>query len=240
MSYAALTAQRVGDTDDVEALVVAHFALVRRLAWHVRGRTASIAELEELIQSGMVALIEAARDFEDRGFAFSTYASIRIRGAMFDHLRRGSGQSRTAAGARRAINAARRTVENCRPGAASALALAGQMGISVDDYYKLESDAVRGTAVSLDEVYADDDARFCDDRPQPDHALDANERRRTLGIAIRQLDPRSQLVLHLYFFEEMNLEEIGQTLNVGAARVCQIKKEALAKLRAKEDLSGWK
>src|SRR5687767_10825158 len=62
-----------------EALVNAHLSLVRKIAWHVHGRVSSAVEIEDLVQSGMVALIEAANAFEDRGHAFSTYATMRIR-----------------------------------------------------------------------------------------------------------------------------------------------------------------
>src|SRR6202008_1908542 len=72
---------------DVQALIRQHMPLVKKIAWHVHGRVASAIDVEDLAQIGMVALVEAANAFEDRGHAFATYASMRIRGAMIDKLR---------------------------------------------------------------------------------------------------------------------------------------------------------
>ena len=231
MTYAAAKKRAPRRADDVDTLIHMHLQLVRRLAWHVHGRVSSAAELEELIQTGMVALVEAARVFEDRGFEFSTYASVRIKGAMIDHLRRGSGQSRGASSARRAIEAARKAIETTRAGSATAPEIAARMGVPLDAYFRMESDTRTGSVEPLDDVYSDDNMTFSDDLEQTDEILDRAAGEARLRDAIAALDERSQLVLQLYFFEEMNLEEIGHVMNVGAARVCQLKKVALAKLR---------
>jgi RNA polymerase sigma factor for flagellar operon FliA len=231
MTYAAVRKRALRDADEIDTLIHTHLQLVRRLAWHVHGRVSSAAELEELIQAGMVALVEAARAFEDRGFEFSTYASVRIKGAMIDHLRRGSGQSRGASSARRAIEAARRAVESTQAGPATAPDIAAHMGVPLDTYFRMESETRTGSLEPLDDVYADDNMTFSDDMQQTDDVLDRAAGETRLRDAIAMLDERSQLVLQLYFFEEMNLEEIGHVMDVGAARVCQIKKAALTKLR---------
>lgn len=231
MTYTARNQRVVCDTPDVDALIHAHLLLVRRLAWHVHGKVAASAELEELAQAGMVALVEAAHAFEDRGFAFATYASLRIKGAMIDHLRRGSGQSRGSSSARRAIAAARRTVEQSRSGPATASDVAAQMGVPIETYFQMEANTRTGAHEPLDERYADDDMTFCDPTERHDAAFERAEGAQLLRDAIRALDPRSQTVLQLYFFEEMNLQEIGQVLDIGAARVCQIKSAALSKLK---------
>src|SRR5690606_10324543 len=95
-----------------EALVRAHMPLVRKIAWHVHGRVASAIEIEDLVQIGMVALVEAANSFEDRGHAFATYATLRIRGAMIDHLRRHALIRRSAMARRRELLAARQALES--------------------------------------------------------------------------------------------------------------------------------
>ncbi len=231
MTYAAVKKRAVRNADNIDTLIHSHLQLVRRLAWHVHGRISSAAELEELIQAGMVALVEAAQAFEDRGFEFSTYASVRIKGAMIDHLRRGSGQSRGASSARRAIEAARKVVETTQAGPATAPDIAAQLGVSLDTYFRMESDTRTGSLEPLDDVYSDDSMTFCDNDQQTDEVLDRAAGETRLRDALARLDERSQLVLQLYFFEEMNLEEIGHVLDIGAARVCQIKKAALSKLR---------
>ena len=238
MSYAAVRKQSRRPVDDVDTLIHAHLPLVRRLAWHVHGRVLLAAELEELVQAGMVALVEAARAFEDRGFEFATYASVRIKGAMIDHLRRGSGQSRGASSARRAIESARRSVEALDGGTATAPRIAARLGVPLDTYYRMESETHAGTTERLDDVYADDNMVFGDDMPASDALFDQQAGHTLLRDAIVALDDRSQMVLQLYFFEEMNLEEIGRVMDIGAARVCQIKKAALTKLRAHQHLAG--
>jgi RNA polymerase sigma factor FliA len=221
----------VADSDRIEALIARHMPLVRRLAWHVHGRMAASVELEELIQTGMVALIEAARAFEERGFAFATYASTRIKGAMIDQLRRSSRQTRSAAANRRAIERVRRTLENrfCRP--ASAAEIATEMGLDVDAFHVMRLACETSVDVDLDSVYSDEDGRFCDTGLNGEDAIDAQSSRAALAEAIAALPQREQMVLQLYFFEELNLEEIGQTLDIGASRVCQIKKAAMDRLR---------
>jgi RNA polymerase sigma factor FliA len=222
---------RVADSERIEALIARHMPLVRRLAWHVHGRMAASVELEELIQTGMVALIEAARAFEERGFAFATYASTRIKGAMIDHLRRTSRQTRSAAANRRAIETARRRLENrlCRQ--ANAVEIAAEMGLEVDAFHMMQHACETSIEVDLDSIYSDEDGSFCDTGLNGEDALDAQSSRAALAQAISDLPPREQMVLQLYFFEELNLEEIGQTLDIGASRVCQIKKAAMDRLR---------
>jgi RNA polymerase sigma factor FliA len=237
MSY-AIAKRRATSGDAIEALIHGHLQLVRRLAWHVYGRVSSSAELDELIQAGMIALVEAARAFEDRGFEFASYASIRIKGAMIDHLRRGSGQSRRASASRRALESARTAIESARGGAATAPEIAAHMEVSLDTVFRMESEAHSGTHESLDDVYADDAMTFCDGAEASEDAIDRAETEARLRDAILRLDERSQHVLQLYFFEEMNLEEIGQVLGVGAARICQIKRAALSQLHTDCHLSA--
>src|SRR5436305_201422 len=95
-----------------ETLVRAHMALVRKIAWHVHARVATAIDVEDLAQIGMVALVEAANCFEDRGHAFATYATLRIRGAMIDHLRRHASLCRAAMARRRRLAAVREPLEN--------------------------------------------------------------------------------------------------------------------------------
>src|SRR5436190_21130642 len=95
-----------------EALVRTHMPLVRRIAWHVHARVASAIDVEDLAQIGMVALVEAANSFEDRGHAFATYATLRIRGAMIDHLRRHASLCRAAMARRRKLASVRERLEN--------------------------------------------------------------------------------------------------------------------------------
>ncbi|MEP6784609.1 MAG: FliA/WhiG family RNA polymerase sigma factor [Sphingomonadales bacterium] len=232
MSQAAAAKVRAFvEQKDVDGLIQRHLPLVRRLAWHVHGRISSSAELEELIQIGMVALVEAAHAFEDRGFEFSTYASIRIKGSMIDHLRRISGRSRSASSSRRAIEAVRVELEQENRGAPTVPQIAKRMNVPLAAYYAMEGDSMSLSHESIDEAYSDSDLTFSAPDEMQDEILDREALSGRLRDAIMTLDQRSQMVLQLYFFEEMNLEEIGLTMDIGAARVCQIKKAALTKLQ---------
>src|SRR3712207_5411231 len=109
---APITYQRAPARQSPEALARAHMPLVRKIAWHVHGRVSTAIDIEDLVQIGMVALVEAANGFEDRGHAFATYASMRIRGSMIDHLRRHATLCRSAMARRRQFGDVRRRLEN--------------------------------------------------------------------------------------------------------------------------------
>lgn len=219
-------------------LARAHMPLVRRIAWHVHGRVSSAIDIEDLVQIGMVALVEAANAYEDRGHAFSTYASMRIRGAMIDHLRRHATIVRSAMGRKREMAAVRSRLESGLGRAATDAEMAEAMGLDAAAYREAVDSTETIQHSSLDEVYSDQSLWFADVEERIDQTLERDELRAALATHIAELPEREAMVLQLYFVEEMNLEEIGQTLGVGAARVCQIKKAALDRLRG--SLSDWR
>ncbi len=215
-----------------EALVRAHMPLVRRIAWHVHARVASAIDVEDLAQIGMVALVEAANSFEDRGHAFATYATLRIRGAMIDHLRRHATICRAAIQRRRALAQTRARLESRLGRGATEAEMAEEMGLAAADYRAMVDDSQAVHQESIDEVYSDHSMWFADIEERADDAIDRERLQAAIAGAISALPEREAMVLQLYFVEEMNLEEIGQTLGVGAARICQIKKAALDRVRA--------
>jgi RNA polymerase sigma factor for flagellar operon FliA len=220
-----------------EDLVRAHMPLVRRIAWHVHARVASAIDVEDLAQIGMVALVEAANSFEDRGHAFATYATLRIRGAMIDHLRRHATICRAAIQRRRELAKVRARLESRLGRGASEAEMAEEMDLSAADYRAMVDDSQAVHQESIEEVYSDHSMWFADIEERADEILDRERLQFAVADAIRALPERDALVMQLYFVEEMNLEEIGHTLGVGAARVCQIKKAALDKMRLA--LKGW-
>ncbi|MFQ3594510.1 MAG: RNA polymerase sigma factor FliA [Sphingomonadaceae bacterium] len=221
-----------------ERLIHNHLALVRKIAWHTHARVSSALDVEELVQIGMIALIEAARSFEDRGHAaFATYATVRIRGAMIDALRKQATMCRSALRRRRELNAARAKLEGKLGRPPTDAELAAALEISLAELQEANA-ATQGVRYeSIDEVYSDHSIWFAEEGPDALDQLQSSELRAHLAEAIRKLPEREAMVLQLYFVEEMNLEEIGQVLGVGAARVCQIKKAALTKVR--KLLGGW-
>ncbi|MGL6044150.1 MAG: sigma-70 family RNA polymerase sigma factor [Sandaracinobacteroides sp.] len=223
---------------DPDRLVRTHLGLVRKIAWHTHARVSTALDIEELVQIGMVALIEAARTFEDRGLAaFSTYASVRVRGGMIDALRKQATMCRSALRKRRNLNAARERLAGRLGRVPTNDELATEMEVSVTDLHDMLTDTQGVRYESMDEVYSDHSIWFADEEPDALDKLQSQDMRKAIASAIRDLPEREALVLQLYFVEELNLEEIGQTLGVGAARVCQIKKVALERVRAR--LSGW-
>lgn len=220
-----------------EALVRTHMQLVRRIAWHVHARVASAIDVEDLAQIGMVALVEAANSFEDRGHAFATYATLRIRGAMIDHLRRQATICRAAIQRRRELAQVRTRLEGRLGRGASEAEMADEMGMAAADYREMVDDSQAVHQESIDEVYSDHSMWFADVEERADEAIDRERLQRAIAETVASLPEREAMVLQLYFVEEMNLEEIGQTLGVGAARICQIKKAALDRVRAA--LTDW-
>ena len=233
----AMTYQRRPARQDPAALARQHMPLVRKIAWHVHGRVSSAIEVEDLVQIGMVALVEAANGYEDRGHAFSTYASMRIRGAMIDHLRRHATICRSAMAKRKAMNEASAKFEAQWGRSPSEAELARTMGIDPAEFREMADSAINIRQESLDEVYSDQSIWFADVEERVDQTLEREELAAAMAEHISELPEREALVLQLYFVEEMNLDEIGQTLGVGAARVCQIKKSALDRLR--KSLAEW-
>jgi RNA polymerase sigma factor for flagellar operon FliA len=219
-------------------LVQAHMPLVRKIAWHVHGRVSNAIDIEDLVQIGMIALVEAANGYEDRGHAFATYAQMRVRGAMIDHLRRSASQARSGMAKRKEIAAARKVLEAELGRAATDAEMAKAMGLDAVSYREAAASAESVRHESLDEVYSDQSMWFADLEERADEAIDRERLKEALADHIAKLPEREAMVLQLYFVEELNLEEIGQVMSIGAARVCQIKKAALDKLRG--GLSDWR
>ena len=192
----------------------------------------SAIEIEDLVQIGLVALVEAAGAFEERGqVTFEQYLVTRVRGSMIDALRRSATITRGAMQRKRlyAETVAALTTELGR--APEEAQVAARLGVTPD---KLRLDYANAQPVRfepIEDVYSDEGPWFASDEPDAFAQLSEGEERDTLIAAIASLPEREMLVVQLYYVEEMNLEEIGQVIGVGAARVCQIKASAHAKLK---------
>mgnify|MGYP000005825993 CR=1 FL=1 len=227
MTYTASTTQK-----DIEAIITTHAGLVKKIAWHIHSAMSSAIDIVDLIQIGMIALVEGARNYEDRGIDFTAYASMRVRGAMIDELRREAKISRSGmADKKRIEHAKNRLLHNgtCDP---TAIEIAAELNITVQQYYDIASNANAMRQESIDDSYSDHDMWFADLAADPFDELELKHLKEKLTKLTSYLPEKQALVLQLYFVEEMNLEEIGATIGVGAARVCQIKKKALDTLKA--------
>jgi RNA polymerase sigma factor for flagellar operon FliA len=226
-----------------QELVLKHADLVKRIAYHLVSRMPPHVEVDDLIQSGMIGLLGAAKNYSaDKGANFETYAGIRIRGAMLDEVRKSDWTPRSVHRNMREMADAVRRIENEIGHDASATDIARELGVSIEEYHKLVQDAATCRLFSFDQLGSSDDEsspanHARDERPGPfDHIKEAGFSA-ALAAAIGHLPERERLILSLYYDEEMNLREIGEVLEVSESRVCQIHGQALVRLRAR--LAEW-
>lgn len=225
-----------------DELVVSHAALVKRIAYHMILRLPANVDVNDLIQVGMIGLLEAASHFErDKGASFETFAAIRIRGAMIDEVRREGWVPRSVMRRVKTLGSAIRKVENRTGRQASGADVAREMGISLDEYHVLLQDAGAMHVASLDSMGDDDGASFdVEDRnaQTPLAALLDADFQRDLVRQIESLPEREQMVMSLYYEKGLNLKEIGLVLEVSESRVCQLHSQAVVRLRHR--LEEWR
>lgn len=231
-AYAVAAGRR--EADD---LVARHAELVKRIAYHLAGRLPASVEVADLIQAGMLGLLEAASSYSaGKGASFETFAGIRIRGAMLDALRRLDWAPRSVHRKAREAAAAMREVELETGREARDTEVAARMGVSLDEYHRVVQDAANCQIASLDDTEGEVEV--------PDHASDpfrevqGGEFREALAAAIAELPERERLVMSMYYDDELNLKEIGAVLSVTESRVCQLHGQALVRLRAR--LASWR
>lgn len=239
MSVTAYEAHK--PAQDSDALVRRHAELVKRIAYHLAGRLPSSVEVADLIQAGMLGLLEAAANYtSDRGASFETYAGIRIRGAMLDALRKLDWAPRSVHRKARAAAAAIRELEAETGREAQDEEIAGRMGVSLGEYFKVVQDAASCRLVSLNEGGSDEEsplARAVDETSDPFREIADADFRKALALSIDELPEREKLVMSLYYDDELNLKEIGAVLKVTESRVCQLHGQALVRLKAR--LTEW-
>ena len=222
-------------------LVEEHAPLVKKIALHLMARLPASVQLDDLMQAGMIGLLEAAQRYTSaKGTTFETYAGIRIRGAMVDEIRKGDWVPRSVHRNARRISQAIKAVEDRCGREAQDQEVAEELGISLDEYHSSLSDANSGRLFSLDELNESGDLPI-EETEASDNPLDgitSDAFRRSLAEAIGELPEREKLVLSLYYQEELNLKEIGAVLGVSESRVSQIHSQAA--LRLKGRLAGWR
>lgn len=225
-----------------EALIERHAELVKRIAYHVAGRLPSHVEIGDLIQSGMIGLLEAAQNFTaGRGASFETYAGIRIRGAMLDELRKLDWAPRSVHRKARAVAAALQSVEARTGREASDADVASELGVPVEEYHEIVRDSLGAQVLRLDDGDEEDGStldRIPGDGPDPLSETFDDARREAVSRCIGRLPERERLVLSLYYEQEMNLKEIGAVLQVTESRACQLHGRAMLRLR--KLLAEWR
>lgn len=217
---------------DVDELIASHSELVRKIAWQIHGRARHITEIEDIMQIGYTGLIVAAQNYTPLdGASFASYASIRIRGAIVDHLRKSSNLCRTTIQVKKKYNIAVEKLERQLLRQPNRHEIADEMEMSEDRLAGWEAAFQANTPQSIDSVYDQFSIWFTSPDNNPEEDVNEAELQELLRTALAGLQEREALVIQLYYVEELNVFEIAEVLEVSTGRVSQIKKSAIGQLR---------
>ena len=206
-----------------EALILEHLPLVKRIAVHLRARVPRFMEFDELIQAGMMGLIKAARSYDaSKGVAFEGFATIRIKGAMLDEVRRMSYLPRSAVAINRSHDESASELSSRLGRLPSSSELAEFMGKESDDMERERGEAQRFETTSIENMPEVIQNIAEDESQRPDMLMEQSQMHEALENAIAALPERDQLIVSLYYVDELNLREIGETIGVSEARVSQL------------------
>lgn len=226
---------------DKTALLEQHTVLVKRIAYHLLARLPASVQVDDLIQSGMIGLFEAANNFDNtKGASFETFAGIRIRGAMLDEMRRGDWTPRSVHKNSRMVSEAIKQLEAQLGRDVSDVEVAEKLDISLNEYHHILSEVSTGKILGIDDLGVSEDAiKFSEDSitDDPYQSIEQSAFKKGLAQCIKSLPEREALVLSLYYDEELNLREIGQVLDVSESRVSQIHSQAMHRLKAR--MQSW-
>ena len=220
---------------EAEELINTHSALVHRIAYHLMARLPANVVVDDLIQVGMIGLLDASQHYDpSQGASFETYATIRIRGAMLDELRRNDCAPKSVHRKARDLLSVTQKIETETGREARGSEVAKEMGISLNEYYQLlqETNACRIlNFVDLgvtDEQFGESSKSS---NKTPLDGLQDEQFKENLVEAIEALPEREKLVVSLYYDEEFNLREIGEILGVSESRVSQLMSQAHLRMR---------
>jgi len=218
--------------------------LVKRMAHHLLARLPASVQADDLIQAGMIGLMDAAGRFEEgHGAQFETYASQRIKGAMLDELRSNDWMPRGVRKAQRDIEKAIGKLEHRLGRPPAELEVAKEMDVSLSDYQEMLAEARGAQLVHFDEIDAEDDNEPFLDRHSITSGADPLEQlkdarfKKSLVAAIEALPEREKMLMGLYYEQELNFKEIAAVLGVTESRICQLHSQAVARIRVK--LKDW-
>ena len=217
---------------NINALIENNMGLVRKIAWHMHGRVKSAVEIEDLIQIGMYGLVTAAQNYVVKeGVSFASYAGIRIRGEIVDHLRRNSNLCRTTIQMQQKYNTSFEKLSRQLQREPKNSEIAKDMGLETSELDNWEQAFAANTHQSLDSVYDEFSIWFASNDQSPEDELSDTELRENLVEALKTLPEREAMLVQLYYVEELNVYEIAEVLEITTGRVSQIKKSAISRLR---------
>jgi len=229
--------------ESTEGLVREYLPLVKRIAYHMMTRLPASVEVDDLIQAGLIGLLDAAERYDDsQGAHFETYATQRIRGAMLDALREADWASRNVRRAARQIENAIHTLEQRLKRPPSEQEIADELKLDIHAYFNLLNDARGAQLLYYEDLHEEggDDflEHFADDISLgPFDIITSRAFKRALAHAVAQLPERERQLMGMYYEQEMNFKEIGAVLGVSESRVCQLHSQAITRLRSR--LRDW-
>jgi RNA polymerase sigma factor for flagellar operon FliA len=235
-----------GKKDEIDEMLTKHASLVKKLAYQLKAKLPPSVELDDLIQAGMIGLLDAVNRYEDNhGALFETYAAQRIRGSMLDELRSADWLPRSVRKSMREVEAAISQLEQQLGQSPTEAEVAKKLQLSLVDYYAMLSDCSGHQLVYYEDFHNGENGEHFLDRFQADHGSDpikkllTSDFRQALIDAINALPDREQLLMGLYYEQELNLKEIGAVMSVSESRVCQLHSQAVARLRVNLREKSW-
>lgn len=234
--YEQVQKQASSEVLDMES----YLPLVKRIAYHLKGRLPDSVIVDDLIQSGIIGLIEAMQKFNaNQGASFETYAGIRIRGAMLDEIRKGDWTPRSVHRKSREVSQAINNVESRLGREAHDSEIAEEMQLDIEEYHRILRDTNSAQLLSIDEPDHDElsESRMVSQSQTPFAELAESGFQGALAEEIMNLPEKEKLVMALYYDEELNLKEIGEVLDVSESRVSQIHSQAIKRIRSR--MSDW-
>ncbi len=235
--YAQVNTSNQSKTD----LVTQHASLVKRIAYHLIARLPHTVDVEDLIQAGMIGLLDASQNYDaNQGASFETYAGIRVRGAMLDEIRRNDWAPRSVHRKAREIAAVIQQIEQQNGRNAQDNEVAKALDISIEEYHQQLYDSSGHHVFSLDDFNDSDELHahpISDNQSEPEQETQVSDFQAALVNAIKTLPERERLMMNLYYTDELNLKEIGEVLGVSESRVSQIHSQTIIRLRSK--LGDW-
>ncbi len=235
-----------GKKDQKDDMLTQHATLVKKLAYQLKAKLPPSVEMDDLIQAGMMGLLDAVNRYEDiHGAQFETYAVQRIRGSMLDELRNTDWLPRSLRKNMRDMETAISQLEQTLGRPPTEKEVAKKLDLSLDDYYEMLGDCSGHQLIYYEDFHESDSGehfldRFKgDDSSDPIKGLLAGDFRDALIEAIDSLPEREKILMGLYYEQELNLKEIGVVMNVSESRVSQLHSQAIARLRANLKEKAW-
>jgi RNA polymerase sigma factor for flagellar operon FliA len=228
-----------GKVDDKQALLLKHADLVKRMAHQIKAKLPASVEVDDLIQAGMIGLLDAINRFQDdQGAQFVTYATQRIHGAIIDELRHSDWMPRSVRKKMRDVEKAIHVLEQRLGRPPTESEVAKHLKLTITQYYEMLSDCGGHNLIYFEDFHDEDgddhflDRHVHDQKNDVVRLLISGGFRDALTAAIENLPEREKLLMSLYYEQDLNLKEIGAVMTITESRVSQLHSQAVARLRA--------